>query len=73
MSFGDPIISECKDLVQAMPTFNPFLALALCMWKAGEDAEEIARCLAMAFKVIVDDGVGPGKDQEEYTRLSRGE
>lgn len=49
---------------------NIFYAAAKALWARGEDAEQIARELALAFKAIVQEGtVAP--DQDEYKRLSR--
>ena len=48
---------------------NRFIALTNAFVQNGEDMEDVARELAEAFKTVVDEGAGEGKDIQEYTRL----
>lgn len=70
----DNSVSEKKVGVKTMAAnkslaINTFLALAEEMWKNGEDGEIIARDIALAFKAICDEGIGTGKDIEEYIKF----
>ena len=54
------------------PESNYFIAIANAMAHSGKDMETIARELALAFRIVVDEGLGQGQDLNEYARLRNG-
>lgn len=53
-------------------TSNMFIAIANARARAGEDMEQVAHELAIAFQAVVLEGLGEGSDTiAEYDRLRK--